>query len=188
MVPTVARVFGVQVSSKEVKDDRTCPSQPSRSPTCVVTVSAPQLFRLLHAPEYMHPNARTAEGSMTSVVGAGLDELMRHVPCLRSQCIQALVTAMKEVSFVTGASKISHVSLVGWQQICSYSATRRAYQLLSLHRYGIRPSVCFEERLRMDPQLDLVPYPERVLGSLALLLRTHDINVYGIATPICTGT
>lgn len=57
-----------------------------------------QLFKMLHTPDYVQPQTRSAEGNMTSVVGAGLDELMRHVPSLRSQCIQALVGAMKEVS------------------------------------------------------------------------------------------
>lgn len=56
-----------------------------------------QLFRMLHSPEYMQPQSRSADGDVTNAVGAGLDELMRHVPALRPQCIKALVVALKEV-------------------------------------------------------------------------------------------
>lgn len=63
-----------------------------------------QLFRMLHSPDYIQPQARSAEGNMTSVVGAGLDELMRHVPSLRPQCIHALVGAMKEVGQIKNLS------------------------------------------------------------------------------------
>lgn len=53
---------------------------------------------MLHSPESMHPQSRYPEGNITTVVGAGLDELMRHVPALRPQCIKALVASLKEVS------------------------------------------------------------------------------------------
>lgn len=54
---------------------------------------------MLHSPEYMQPQSRSADGDVTNAVGAGLDELMRHVPALRPQCIKALVVALKEVRF-----------------------------------------------------------------------------------------
>lgn len=63
----------------------------------VCDVVVVQFFRMLHTPESMHPQSRYPEGNMTSVVGAGLDELMRHVPALRPQCIKALVSSLKEV-------------------------------------------------------------------------------------------
>lgn len=56
-----------------------------------------QLFRLLRSPEYVYPQTRSPDGNVTNVVGAGLDELMRHVPSLRPSCIKSLVAAMKEV-------------------------------------------------------------------------------------------
>lgn len=56
-----------------------------------------QFFRMLHSPESMHPQSRYPDGNVTTVVGAGLDELMRHVPSLRPQCIKALVASFKEV-------------------------------------------------------------------------------------------
>lgn len=52
---------------------------------------------MLHSPESMHPQSRYPDGNVTTVVGAGLDELMRHVPSLRPQCIKALVASFKEV-------------------------------------------------------------------------------------------
>lgn len=57
-----------------------------------------QIFRMLYSPAYLPPASHSsAVGSMTSVLGSGLDELMRHVPTLRPQCTKALVAAMKEV-------------------------------------------------------------------------------------------
>ena len=56
-----------------------------------------QLFRALQSPEYIHSLTRSPEVNVTSGVGGGLDELMRHVPAVRPQCIKALVASLKEV-------------------------------------------------------------------------------------------
>ena len=56
-----------------------------------------QLFRALQSPEYIHSLTRSPEVNVTSGVGGGLDELMRHVPTVRPQCIKALVASLKEV-------------------------------------------------------------------------------------------
>ncbi|CAN0117801.1 unnamed protein product, partial [Scytosiphon promiscuus] len=56
----------------------------------------PAFFRMLRSPESMHPQSRYPESNIT-IVGNGLDELMRHVPALRPQCIKALVASLKEL-------------------------------------------------------------------------------------------
>ncbi|CAN0318715.1 unnamed protein product, partial [Laminaria digitata] len=51
----------------------------------------PALFRAMQSPEYIHSLTRSPEVNITGSVGRGLDELMRHVPTVRPQCIKALV-------------------------------------------------------------------------------------------------
>lgn len=52
---------------------------------------------MLQSPEYMQAQTRAPDGNVPNAVGAGLDELMRHVPALRPSCIKALVASLKEV-------------------------------------------------------------------------------------------
>ncbi|CAB1120780.1 unnamed protein product [Ectocarpus sp. CCAP 1310/34] len=82
------------------------PATPAPPPSSDLLVTVPNV---LHALCLTHdgasrvqeanvfPASRYPEGNMTSVVGAGLDELMRHVPALRPQCIKALVSSLKEL-------------------------------------------------------------------------------------------
>lgn len=90
--------------------------RPARLPGCpsaclsvcpssfMLAFSLLQFFRMLHSPESMHPQSRYPDGNVTTVVGAGLDELMRHVPSLRPQCIKALVASLKEVQYCYGCT------------------------------------------------------------------------------------
>ncbi|CAM9535395.1 unnamed protein product, partial [Phaeothamnion confervicola] len=51
----------------------------------------PALFGLLRSPDYAAPASRCFLGDMPAIIGQGMDELMRHVPRLKPDCMRALV-------------------------------------------------------------------------------------------------
>mmetsp|Transcript_747 Transcript_747/g.1813 ORF Transcript_747/g.1813 Transcript_747/m.1813 type:complete len:4405 (+) Transcript_747:307-13521(+) len=57
----------------------------------------PGLLKLFHHPKYAMPNSRCMLNEMTSIVGTGLDEIMRHVPSLSKPICKAISDAMMEV-------------------------------------------------------------------------------------------
>jgi len=57
----------------------------------------PGLLKLFHHPKYAMPNSRCLLNEMTSIVGTGLDEIMRHVPTLSVPICKAISNAMLQV-------------------------------------------------------------------------------------------
>jgi len=57
----------------------------------------PGLLKLFHHPKYAMPKSRCMLNEMTSIVGTGLDEIMRHVPSLSKPICKAISNAMMEV-------------------------------------------------------------------------------------------
>ena len=57
----------------------------------------PSMVRVLFHPKFAMPRSRCLLNEMTSIVGTGLDEVMRHVPSLRVLVMESIVMAMKEV-------------------------------------------------------------------------------------------
>jgi hypothetical protein len=66
----------------------------------------PGLLKIFHHPKYAMPRSRCLLNEMTSIVGTGLDEIMRHVPALSKLICKAISDAMMEVvSFGEEVSK-----------------------------------------------------------------------------------
>jgi E3 ubiquitin-protein ligase HUWE1 len=57
----------------------------------------PGLLKLFHHPKYAMPESRCLLNEMTSIVGTGLDEIMRHVPSLSKPICKAISNAMMQV-------------------------------------------------------------------------------------------
>ena len=58
----------------------------------------PALLRLFHHPDYAMPRSRCLLNEMTSIIGTGLDEIMRHVERLKQSVLAAIVNAMVQVA------------------------------------------------------------------------------------------
>ncbi|CAM9533904.1 unnamed protein product, partial [Chrysoparadoxa australica] len=58
----------------------------------------PAIFSIFSSPQYVLPASRCLQGELTMVMGSGLDELMRHVPVLKGDCLSEFVTALKKVA------------------------------------------------------------------------------------------
>ena len=57
----------------------------------------PGLLKLFHHPKYAMPKSCCLLNEMTSIVGTGLDEIMRHVPSLSKPICKAISNAMMQV-------------------------------------------------------------------------------------------
>ena len=57
----------------------------------------PGLLKIFYHPKYAMPRSRCLLNEMTSIVGTGLDEIMRHVPALSKLICKAISEAMMEV-------------------------------------------------------------------------------------------
>lgn len=57
----------------------------------------PSMLSIFCSPLYVMPQSRCLLNDMTSIVGTGVDELMRHVPSLRPLVIEALVGIVKRI-------------------------------------------------------------------------------------------
>ena len=57
----------------------------------------PGLLKIFYHPKYAMPRSRCLLNEMTSIVGTGLDEIMRHVPSLSKLICKAISEAMMEV-------------------------------------------------------------------------------------------
>jgi hypothetical protein len=57
----------------------------------------PEILKVLFHSKYAMPRSKCLLNEMTAVVGTGLDEVIRHVPTLRSLVIESIVEAMKGV-------------------------------------------------------------------------------------------
>jgi len=57
----------------------------------------PELLSLLCTPKFSMPHSRCMLNEMASLIGTGLDELMRHVPSMKKTVIKSLVILVKRV-------------------------------------------------------------------------------------------
>jgi len=60
----------------------------------------PALLKILYHPKYAMPRSRCLLNEMTAITGTGLDEVMRHVPTLRTQIMEAIVESMNDVILI----------------------------------------------------------------------------------------
>ncbi len=57
----------------------------------------PELMALMCSPKFCMPHSRCMLNEMASIIGTGLDEVMRHVPNIKSIVIKALVALVERV-------------------------------------------------------------------------------------------
>ena len=57
----------------------------------------PLMIRLFHSPAYVMPKSKSLVGDMAAIFGTGLDEIIRHVPKLKTACLDALIEGLKKV-------------------------------------------------------------------------------------------
>ena len=60
----------------------------------------PEILSILCNPKFSMPNSRCMSGEMASMIGSGLDEIMRHVPCLKSIVIHSFVMFIRRVVYI----------------------------------------------------------------------------------------
>ena len=60
----------------------------------------PSLLSIFCCPKYAMPNSRCLMNEMASMIGTGLDEIMRHNPNLKTLCLQAVVQFIKRVVII----------------------------------------------------------------------------------------
>lgn len=60
----------------------------------------PELFAFMCTRKYAMPHSRCMLNEMARGIGAGLDELVRHVPSTRSAVLKALVAAIRRITFI----------------------------------------------------------------------------------------
>lgn len=64
------------------------------------------IFEMFHRPEYVHPQSRTLNTDLPSMIGNSLEELIRHYPSLRSLCVDGLLSELDDIfSLLRGLPK-----------------------------------------------------------------------------------
>jgi Domain of Unknown Function (DUF908)/Domain of Unknown Function (DUF913) len=55
------------------------------------------LLKIFYHPKYAMPNSRCLLNETSAIIGTGLEEIMRHVPSLRSQVVSSVVDSMNHI-------------------------------------------------------------------------------------------
>jgi len=104
----------------------------------------PELLSVLCSPRFSMPNTRCMLNDMASLIGSGLDEMIRHVPESKSVVIKAVVGAIKRIS-ILGAEIVDKEEnrSDSWNQDNSYSR-------ISLVHFACNISHALEHVLQND--------------------------------------
>lgn len=101
----------------------------------------PALMSIFCSPQYAMPNSRCLLNEMASMIGTGLDEIMRHNPNLTTICLRAVVQVIKRVTSmgrrltsdeetITDASSIINTSRLESDRTCLIQYICNVVQLL----------------------------------------------------------
>jgi hypothetical protein len=60
----------------------------------------PALLSVFCSPKFAMPNSRCLLSEMSSIVGQGIDEIMRHTPSLKSTVMKAIVQVMNRIVYI----------------------------------------------------------------------------------------
>jgi len=129
----------------------------------------PAMLSLFYNSQYAMPNSRCLLNEITSFVGTGLDEMMRHVPVLRSLGINALSTAHRCIVdygkhlLIKEKNEKDHLSLINERTYFiqySYSISQLLKQVL--HNEDCSTPFVEAESLDSLLQLQLLLMPNNI--------------------------
>ncbi|KAG7352855.1 HECT-domain ubiquitin-transferase [Nitzschia inconspicua] len=129
----------------------------------------PGVLKLFHHPKYAMPRSRCLLNDMTSIVGSGLDEIMRHVPSLKRPICSAISDAIMEVVSLGSAilSKEEELSSSPDKSI----VTDVDIQRTCLMQYALNFGQILEQLLHTDDHCD--PFVQA--GGLDAILKLYPL-------------
>jgi E3 ubiquitin-protein ligase HUWE1 len=129
----------------------------------------PGLLQLFYHPKYAMPRSRCLLNDMTSIVGTGLDEIMRHVPSLKRSICVAITDALMQVVSLgsTIVAKEEDIAI----QVNKSSVTRVDTDRTCLIQYALNFGQILEQILHTDDHCD--PFVQA--GGLDAILELYPL-------------
>lgn len=151
----------------------------------------PDLLGIMCSSKFAMPNNRCLLNEMASAIGGGIDELIRHVPSIKSKAIDAFVKMIERVEFIGRQVAIAEDQSLSTDS--SYLIKERRNARVCLMHYGNNVAQLLEQILRTEehcaPFIDygghlslLNLYPHLMLRGRELLAHLSSQSSPSIAT------
>jgi E3 ubiquitin-protein ligase HUWE1 len=108
----------------------------------------PDLLGIMCSSKFAMPNSRCLLNEMASAIGGGIDELIRHVPSIKSKAIYAFVKMIERVEFI--GQQVSNTEDQSQSNDSTDSIKGRRNDRVSLMHYGNNVAQLLEQMLRTE--------------------------------------